>query len=238
MRMLIFVMLFSVSSITPAPAGEATGKNDPTAETPQSKEEAKRKWTVLFNGKDMKGWKLPKGFDYDDAGKVEVKDGTLVLNGGLYATGIRWAGKFPKMNYEVRFSAQRVDGYDFFAGTSFPVGDGALTLILGGWGGYVTGLSSIDGYRADENETCSCMEFKNKKWYPVRIRVTEDKVVAYVGDEKICDFETENRKLTVTAEMEPCLPFGVATWGGTTGALRNIRYRKLTQEELNRSKEE
>lgn len=191
-----------------------------------------QKWISMFDGKQLPPWKLPKGFDYDDAGKVEVKEGNLVLNGGIYATGIRWPNKFPKVNYEVQLEAQRVDGYDFFVGMSFPVEEGALTLILGGWGGWLTGLSCVDGYRADENETCSSIEFKNKKWYRVRVRVTDKKVTAYVDDEKICELETENRKLTVTSEMEPCLPFGFATWGGTTGALRKIRYRLLTKEEI------
>jgi hypothetical protein len=194
-------------------------------------------WTVLFDGKSMKGWTKPKGFDYDDAGEVELKDSTMILNGGLYATGIRWSGKFPKTNYEVQLEAQRVRGYDFFCGMSFPAGDGALTLILGGWGGYLTGLSCVDGYRADENETCGSIDFKNKKWYRVRVRVTDQRVTARVDDDTICDLETKDRKLTVTSEMEPCLPFGIATWGDTTGALRNIRYRKLTKEEISKHNE-
>lgn len=164
-----------------------------------------------------------------------MKDGNLVLNGGLFATGVRWTGKFPKTNYEVALQAQRADGYDFFCGMSFPVGDGALTLILGGWGGYLTGLSCVDGYRADENETCSSLDFKLKTWYRVRVRVTDTHVLAYVDDEEICKLEREHRKLTVTSEMEPCLPFGIATWGSTTGLLRNIRYRKLTQDEIKAS---
>ncbi len=192
---------------------------------------------MLFNGKDkQKGWELPKGYDYDDAGKVEVQDATLVLNGGTFATGVRWPGKFPKNNYEVALEAQCAKGYDFFCGMSFPVGDGALTLILGGWGGYLTGLSCIDGYRADENETCGSVDFKAKTWYRVRVRVTDTHVRAWVDDQEICKLERENRKLTVTSEMEPCLPFGIATWGSTTGVLRNIRYRTLAKDEMKASK--
>lgn len=232
MRTLILITLFSVMHAMPAAARNASAKPGDDASATKKREKQEKQWTVLFDGKSMKGWKLPKGFDYEDAGKVEVKDGNLVLNGGLFATGIRWTGKFPKTNYEVRLEGQRADGYDFFVGMSFPVGDEALTLILGGWGGYLTGLSCVDGFRADENETCNSVEFKNKKWYKVRLVVTDDRVIAYVDDNEICELDTENRKLSVTFEMEPCLPLGIATWGGTTGVLRNIRYRKLTEQEI------
>ena len=39
----------------------------------------------------------------------------------------------PTTNYEVEFEAQRVMGTDFFVGYTFPVGDSACSLILGGW---------------------------------------------------------------------------------------------------------
>ncbi len=172
---------------------------------------------ALFDGKDMKGWGKAKGIDYEDSGAIEVKNGSLILGMGDPATGIRWTGKFPKTNYEVELEGQRVEGTDFFCGMSFPVGDGALTLILGGWGGWMTGLSCVDGYRADENETCSSTEFKNKQWYRIRVRVTKKHVSAYVDDQQICELEIKHRKLAVTYEMEPCLPFGFATWY-TTGA--------------------
>jgi hypothetical protein len=239
MRTFIIVTLLlalPVAFTTTSAGQEVQSKKGAKTATAKPKKKPAEKWTSMFDGKQMKGWKLPKGYDYEDAGKVEVKDGNLVLNGGFYATGIRWPGKFPKTNYEVQLEAQRVDGYDFFVGMSFPVGEGALTLILGGWGGNLTGLSCVDGYRADENETCSSIDFKNKKWYRVRVRVTDERVTAFVDDEKICDLETNDRKLTVTSEMEPCLPFGFATWGGTTGALRKIRYRTLSKEEIRAKK--
>jgi len=70
------------------------------------------------------------------------------------------------------------------------------------------------------------VEFENGRWYRIRVRVTKEKVEAWVDDEQIVDFEIVGRELAVTSEMEPCLPFGFATWY-TTGALRKIAYRKL-----------
>lgn len=229
-RFFLISTLILLSGLTTSLPAQDTKTEGPAASPADSA--SAPPWTVLFDGTSMKGWEAAKGYDYEDAGEVEIADGNLVLHGGVLATGVRWTDDFPKGNYEVQLEAQRVDGYDFFAGISFPVGRQNLTLILGGWGGYLTGLSCIDGYRAAENETASSVNFKNKQWYRVRVRVTDKRVTAYVDDERIVNFPTENRKLAVTSEMEPCLPLGIATWGNTTGALRNIRYRKLTLAEI------
>jgi hypothetical protein len=225
MKQIAFVMFTTAALV-------ATSLNAQEEQAKQQKPAKKKvaKWISLFDGKKMKGWEVVKGIDYEEKGKVDVKDGCLILGTGRPATGVRWKGKFPKTNYEVELEGKRVDGNDFFCGMSFPVGDGALTLILGGWGGWVTGLSCIDGFRAIDNETCNSIEFKNGRWYRIRVKVTQEKVVAYVDDKFACELETPGRRLTVTSEMEPCLPFGFATWN-TTGALRKIRYRELPPAE-------
>ena len=181
-------------------------------------------WKSLFDGKSLQGWEVVKGYDYEDQGKVDVQDGCLVIGTGRPATGVRWTGVFPQTDYEIELEGKRVAGSDFFCGLSFPVGESALTLILGGWGGGVVGLSCIDGSRAAENETGTYREFKTDQWYRIRVRVTPQKVSAFLDDKYLCGVDTPHRKLNVTSEMEPCLPLGIATWN-TTGALRNIRYR-------------
>lgn len=183
-------------------------------------------WRSLFDGQTTAGWEAARGYVYDDDAVVTVREGCLHLGAGQPATGIRWTRSFPRTNYELECEAQRVDGSDFFCGVSFPVGDGALTLILGGWGGGVVGLSSLDGQRAIDNETCSSREFVNGRWYRVRLRVTPQKVAAYLDGQFLCGVDLGGHALSVTSEMEPCLPLGFATWN-TTGRLRGIRYRTL-----------
>ena len=104
-------------------------------------------WQSMFDGKTLQGWRET---DFTRHGQVSVKDGTIVLGTG-YMTGINWTGWFPRSNYEVRLEAVRVDGSDFFAGITFPVRKEHCTWIIGGWGGGVVGLSSIDGFDASEN---------------------------------------------------------------------------------------
>ena len=189
---------------------------------------AKVKWQTLFDGKTLGRWRVLEKEDFDEAGKVRVEDGKLMLGKGDRATGIRLNGKFPKNNYEIKLEAMRVEGGDFFCGLSFPVDDGSLTLILGGWGGWVCGLSCIDGRYAINNDTACGVEFKNNRWYRVRLRVTKAAIQVWVDNKQIIDFEPDGYKLSVSEEMKRCLPLGIATWK-TTGAIRNIRYQTIVK---------
>jgi len=185
-------------------------------------------WKKLFDGKSLDGWKA--SFT-DNSGKVFVKDGVIVLEKGMKMTGVTYAGKdFPKTDYEVVLEGKRIDGRDFFCTTTFPVGDGFCSLVVGGWGGMLTGISSINGADASENETTSSMEFKDDKWYKVRIRVSEKKVECWIGDDKVADVERKGRRFSTRIECEDCQPFGLATYD-TVGAVRDIRVRTLTDAE-------
>jgi hypothetical protein len=186
----------------------------------------------LFDGKSLKGWKILDKIDFDKHGEVKVKDGVLILEEGQFMTGIKWTGEFPKLNYEVNLEAQRIKGSDFFCGMTFPVGKSHASLILGGWGGTLTGISCIDGFDASENETTGTMDFANKRWYKVRLRVTTEKLEVWVdngeedGNEKIVDLEHAGREMSLRWEMDSMPPFGFATYL-TTAGLRNITLKRL-----------
>jgi len=183
-------------------------------------------WQSLFDGKTLGRWKVIDQYDFADHGRVEVRDGVLVLRRGKPATGVRWTGPFPTIDFEVALEAKRVEGDDFFCAVSFHWNQSPMTLVLGGWDGTVVGLSSIDGEPAVENETCCCVDFRRDRWYRVRLRVTQPRIEVWLDERKIIDLATEGRRFSIYWEMEPCLPFGLATWY-TTGAVRNIRLRKL-----------
>ena len=117
-------------------------------------------WQSLFDGKSLTGW-TPTEFGGE--GDVYVEDGQLMLDFGSSMTGVTYHGKnVPRGNYELRLEAQRLDGTDFFCGLTFPVGDAHLTLIVGGWGGSLVGLSSLDGKDASDNETRRSMAFRKR----------------------------------------------------------------------------
>src|SRR5262249_2092771 len=114
----------------------------------------------------------------------------------------------------------------FFCGLTFPVGDNPCTFIVGGWGGGVIGLSSIDGSDASENETTRYQEFESGKWHKVRVRVTEKKIEAWLDDKQVADVDTEGRRIGIRLEVELSRPLGICSFA-TTAALRNIRLREL-----------
>ena len=180
-------------------------------------------WRPLFDGRALGGWK-PTAFGGE--GEVSVVDGAIQIGMGADLSGITWTGEFPKQNYELALEAQRVDGNDFFCGLTFPVGDDPLSLIVGGWGGGVVGLSSIDGQDAARNDTTLYRAFDTGRWYAVRVRVTPERVVCCLDEEGVIDQPLEGRKLSIRPEVTASLPLGVATYA-TTARVRNLRWRPL-----------
>lgn len=190
----------------------------------QSAKPAEARWEPLFDGKTLTSWKPTR---FSPEGAIRVDDGRIVLDAGNSLTGITWAGAaLPTTNYEIALQAMRVEGSDFFAGVTFPVDDSFCSLILGGWGGSVVGLSSINGQDASENETSQSVEFQNGRWYSARIRVTPAKIEAWLDDRQIISQDLKGNKIDIRLEMEFSKPLGVASWN-TKSALREIRLRRL-----------
>ena len=184
--------------------------------------------TSMFNGRDLAGWRVLAEDYFELHGKVGVKDGAMVLGSGLNMTGVAWKGDFPTDDYEIELEAMRVDGEDFFCGMTFPVAGSRASFIIGGFGGFVVGISNVDGLAADENETTKVMEFKKNRWYGIRLRVAAGTIEGWIDEQKVVDLATKNRKFTIWPQQEPIKTFGITTWC-TTGALRNITLCRLDQ---------
>jgi hypothetical protein len=180
-------------------------------------------WTSLFDGQALGGWKKTA---FGGEGDVEVKDRRIVIAAGNPMSGIHWTGAYPKIDYEVSLEAMRAGGSDFFCGLTFPVGDAPCTFVCGGWGGGVVGLSSLDGSDASENETTKYQEFENGRWYKIRVRVTKDKIEAWIDQKQMVEVETKDKRIGIRIEVEPSRPLGIATYN-TTAALREIKVRRL-----------
>jgi len=180
----------------------------------------------IFNGKTLDGWEIT---NFGTQGPVDVSGGKIYLGMGDGCTGITYLREFPEINYEVTLEAMRVEGNDFFCGMTFPVGKDPCTLIVGGWGGSVVGLSSIDGKDASENETTRYMQFEKNRWYKIKLRVTEEKIEAWIDEEKVVDFTIDGKKLSIRPEVELSKPFGIASWR-TTAALRNLKVQSIADK--------
>lgn len=184
---------------------------------------------VLFDGKTLDGWKKT---DFSRAGQVRVADGAIVLEKGDSMTGVTTTlGDLPKVDYELTYEAQRRKGGDFFAAATFPVRDSHITLVNGGWGGSVTGLSSLNGADASENDSSTFVKYENNTWYRFRVRVTAKRIVCWVDDKVVVSVDIVDRPVSTRLETYANKPLGFATWE-TTGAIRKVEIRPLTAAEV------
>ena len=198
------------------------------AEPPETAKADPYGWQELFDGRTLAGWEAPQ---FGGEGEVEVKDGQIILGLGSLMTGIARKGKVLRDNYELVLEGMRLDGSDFFCTTTFPVGKDYCSLVVGGWGGAVVGLSNVDYADASENATMKMISFKDHKWYRVRIRVSDAKIEAWIDDKKMIDQPREDHTFGIRIECTQCRPLGICTWC-TAGAVRDIRVRRLKPEEI------
>ena len=214
----------ALACVSCAATADPKSSKGPAAQPAATQPAADAGWQSLFDGKTLKNW---KSTDFGAQGEVKVENGELILTHGDSLTGVTWQGPLPAtMNYEIELDGKRVDGNDFFCGLTFPVNDKCASLICGGWGGSVCGISSLDENDAANNETTKIHKFENGTWYHIRLRVVPDKIMAWIDDEQIVDVDTKGKRISVRAEVEASQPLGIATYQ-TTGALKNIRLRKL-----------
>lgn len=170
------------------------------------------------------GWREA---DYAGAGMVDLSGGELEILMGEQLSGVTWKNELPAhMNYEVSVEAMKTDGNDFFCGLTFPYNDSACSLILGGWGGGVMGISSIDGQDASSNETTDYMKFEKDRWYQVLVRVTPGRIQAFLDGRSIADVNTANKKIDVRFGVEDFMPLGIGTYQ-TSARFRNLTWRDI-----------
>jgi hypothetical protein len=179
----------------------------------------------MFDGQTLSGWQETQ---FAGRGEVQCRQGLILLNMGDPFTGINYTRDFPKINYEIALDAMRVMGSDFFCGLTVPAGDNFCSLIVGGWGGSLMGISSLDGMDASENETTKYMNFERGRWYRIRLRVTDTRIEVWLDSEKLINVSTKDRRISLRpGEIEKSKPIGVASWQ-TASALREIKFRQVS----------
>jgi hypothetical protein len=201
----------------------ANSKEKSEATKPEVAASANHQWTLL-NGE----WEISQ---FGGDGDIEIKENSIKMGFGDPLTGLHWTGDVHRENFEIELEAKRVDGFDFFCGLTFPVGKTHVTLVLGGWGGGVLGISSIDGHDASENDTTMFRNFDNDKWYKVRARVDEHQIQCWIDDKIQVEQEREGHEFDIRYEMDLTVPVGLAAFQCDV-EYRNMRIRKLTESEI------
>ena len=185
---------------------------------------AAKDWKPLFDGKSLEGWAVT---DFAGHAEPEVADGVISIPAGLALSGINRTDQPPTMNYEITLEAKKIDGNDFFCCLTFPYGESHCSFIVGGWGGGLVGISSVDGMDASENDTADYMVFEKNRWYRISVRVTPQKIETWIDDSKLVDLKTRERKIGMRfGEIEESVPLGIATWI-TSAEIRDIRIRSI-----------
>jgi hypothetical protein len=183
---------------------------------------------ILFDGKSLNNWTVT---DYAGRGEVWLDgNGSACMEFGIALTGMHWSGdELPNKNYEIHWEAKKEMGTDFFGSLTFPYLESHATLILGGWGGALVGISCLDGFDASENESSTAHHFRMNQWYHCRLRVTETHFKFWVDHEKLIDCEVKGREVDMrTGEIELSKPLGFSTYD-TTGFIRNVLLFRLRQ---------
>lgn len=180
-------------------------------------------WHELFDGRTLEGFAVT---DFGGQGEVEVKHGRLCLGMGSPLTGVTWTGPVPAGDYELEITARRELGNDFFCGLTFPVGGEHLTLVLGGWGGTLCGLSSLDGNDAANNDTRTLRRFDADRDYTANVTVRAASVACTLDGQTLCAIDPRRHRLGLRPEVQLSRPLGVASFATAT-AITRLRWREL-----------
>lgn len=168
---------------------------------------------------------------FGGAGDVFIEAKRIVIGMGSPLTGVSNPNFPARGDYELHVIATRTGGSDFFCGLTFPVMESHLTLVLGGWGGALCGLSTLDGLDASQNETKSFRKFERNRPYDLKIEVRRERVVALLDGEPLLDVALTGRTAALRTEMLPCRPLGIATYN-TSAVISRFEWRTLPQSEI------
>lgn len=225
-------------SVEPAAEQKTEQTEDQAAETAATPEPASEEQKPkgdpnkisLFNGEDLGEWEKTQ---FGGEGDVFVnEDGNLEFGFGAVITGVNWGGEVPATsNYELTLDAMKLDGNDFFLALTFPVKESHATFVVGGWGGGIVGISSVDDLNASENETMNIEGFENDQWFRIKVRVTDEKLEAWIDETQMVDLELEGRKISLyPGDIELSVPIGIASYQ-TRAQYRDIVWRNLPDAE-------
>ena len=210
-----------------APAPASAPAEAPKAAPPKSDPNV----ISLFDGKTLGKW---KPIEFGGEGEVSIdEEGNIEFDFGAIMTGVKWSEAPPaKSNYEISLEAMKLDGNDFFCALTFPVKETHATLVVGGWGGGIVGVSSVDDLDASENETMNIEGFETNVWYRIKVRVTDAKIQAWIDDRQMVDLEIGDKKISLRpGDIELCVPVGIASFM-TRAQYKNLQWRNLTPADL------
>ncbi len=185
---------------------------------------------MLFAPDSLEGWEK---CNYAGIGEIEMLDGgVLRIGAGETLSGVRYTGEVPRVNYEVTVRGRKIEGDDFFFCLTYPFKEKHASFVLGGWGGSVCGISSIDYMDAMDNTTMTVREFEEGRWYDIRFVVTDHRFQGFIDGEPVVNINVEGRDVDMRfGEIEESIPFAISSFC-TTGEYKDMQLRELSGEEI------
>ena len=169
---------------------------------------------------------IPPGFEETELGGeglASIAPNRILLEPGVPLSGVTWTGAAPVAPYTLEVEFTKRYGNDFPCALTFPVAGSHLSLVLGGWGGTVCGLSSLDGLDASRNETRFVRSFPPGARTHVRLEVHRAEVRAALDGVEVVRIDLAGRSLGVREELLPCRPLGIAAFA-TAVEVHSVRW--------------
>lgn len=171
--------------------------------------------------------------DFGSNGGVELAGDDIIIHQGERLEGLKYVGGPADLlgasldHYEIKLEVQRTGGHDILLGLTFPVGTKeSASLVLGGWGGSVCGISSVDEADASGNAWKSIHSFEDGKWYAVALRVDDTTVAATLDGKPLFNVPRAGHHFGLRAEVAPTAPLGLFTFG-TSAKVRGFSVRQF-----------
>jgi len=173
---------------------------------------------------------IPSGFvetTFGGEGLATIEPNRILLEPGVPLAGVTWTGPLPEAPYTLELEFTKRYGNDFPCALTFPVAGGHLSLVLGGWGGTVCGLSSLDGLDASENLTRFVRAFPPGARTHVRVEVDATLVRAAVDGVEVVRVDLAGRRVDVREELRSSCPLGIAAFA-TAVEVHAVRWSSAT----------
>ena len=139
------------------------------------------------------------------------------------------ADDLPTTNYRLKLEAKKIDGTDFFCLLTFPVGDSHASLVVGGWGGNVTGISCVNDEDASQNDTRTAHKYETGSWYAIEVTVTDERICCRIDGEEVVNQPREGNSFSIRNDVWNTVPLGICSFE-TRAAWRNIRLEQIQAE--------
>ena len=184
-------------------------------------------WVSLFDGKTLGAWQPVERFE----STASVEDGKLVLAARPEWNAIHWRVDVPREDYELTYETMRVLGSRDFGTLAFAIGGATHCMLHIGTGeGNLAGLSNVDNKDYRSNGTAVPFPFENGRWYAVKLRVTAERVEAWVDGRKLVDMARAGHTFAPASHrLRDIKAFGLCSYN-TAAAVRDIRLRRLDAE--------